>query len=122
VKSQATQQLALPGLGKLVGPWRGLRACIFTGTALNPGVAPSVRELAEAIVVDEAEIRRIVDSMIANHVVVEKAGVLRVTDWEPHPSHWTKQTWPPRVLDPLKPTATSKRLARELRAARAGDT
>jgi hypothetical protein len=118
---RGSTQLALPGLGKLVGPWQGIRWYIYTGTGLNPGIAPTVREIAEALVVDEARVRRCVDSLIENHMVVEQAGVLRVTDWEPHPSMWSKPSrWPPRVLEPLKPTAADKRLARSLREDRAG--
>jgi len=69
-------QLNLPGFVKLPPPWVGLRDVIAFGTLVNPGVAPSVREIAAALVVDEAKIRSVVDSMIENGVAVEQDGLV----------------------------------------------
>ncbi len=110
-------QLNLPGVVKLPPSWAGLRHVIAYGTLAKPGIAPSVRELAAALVVDEAKIRSIIDSMIENGVAVERAGVLFRTNWEPCSlPHWAKpRPWPTRVLAPIPPTPQRRQLARDIK-------
>jgi hypothetical protein len=107
------RQLNLPGFVKLPPPWIGLRDVIAHGTLTTPGIAPSVRELAAALVVDETKIRSIVDSMIENGVAVEQSGVLFCTDWDPCLSK--PRPWPARVLAPIAPTPRWRQIARYIK-------
>jgi len=93
---------------------------IAFGTLVNPGVAPSVREIAAALVVDEAKIRSVVDSMIENGIAVEQGGVLFRTDWEPcSSSHWAKpKPCFPCALATIPPTAQRRQLARDIKLLR----
>jgi hypothetical protein len=107
------RQLNLPGFVKLSPPWIGLRDVIAHGTLAKLGVAPSVRELAAALVVDETKIRSIVDSMIENGVAVEQGGVLFCTDWEPGLSK--PRPWPARMFAPITPTPRWRQIARYIK-------
>jgi hypothetical protein len=84
-----SQQLPFPGFTPLKGGDRGMLDLIRTGTQDRPGAAPSMREIACALMVDEQGVRGHVDRLVENGMVVELRGVLLVTGRDPFlGAHW----------------------------------